>query len=93
MRLQNVRQGGGFGPKPETELLWLDLGCTTQTATGDGAWGWCDGAYEVVVVVGWCVRKMRGAERVGQKKPKRASVAWFQVAVGLQEVEGGAVGL
>jgi hypothetical protein len=29
----------------------------------------------------------------GPKQPKRAAVAQFRVAVGLQEVEGGAVGL
>jgi hypothetical protein len=59
-------------------------------AMGDGAQGWCDGAYKVVVVVGWCVHKTQDAELVGQKKLKRAR---FRVAVGLQEVEGVAVGL
>jgi len=37
---------------------------------GDGVQGWCNGAYEVVVVVGWCVHEMQGAELVGQKKTK-----------------------
>jgi len=53
-------------------------------------------------VVRWCVRgsggggvvRSRNARRGagGPKKPKRAAVARFRVAVGLQEVEGGAVG-
>ena len=47
----------------------------------------------VVVVVGLCIREMRGAERVGQKTRNRAAVTRFQAAMGLQEVERGAVGL
>ena len=45
------------------------------------------------MVAGSCVRETRGAELVGQKTQNRAAVAWFRAAVGLQAVEGGAVGL
>ena len=47
---------------------------------GDGAQGWCDDAYKVLVVVGWCVHKMRVAELVGQKK--RNELPWL--SFGLQ---------
>ena len=49
--------------------------------------------YEVVVVAGSCVHETQGAEQVGQKTRNRATVARFRAAVGLQAVEGGAVGL
>ena len=62
-------------------------------ATGDGAQGQCNSAYEVVVVVGGCIRKTQGMEWVGQKSQNRAAMARFWAAVGLQEVEGGTVGL
>jgi hypothetical protein len=36
------------------------LGAPCKTAKGDGAEGWCGGAYEVAVVVGLCAHKTRG---------------------------------
>jgi len=85
------------------ERVWVEIpkpsrcgsvsGAPCETAMGDSAQGWGGGTYEVVVVVGSCVRETRGAERVGQKTRNRAAVARFRAAVGLQEVEGGAVGL
>ena len=68
-------------------------GAPCETAMGDSAEGWGGGTYEVVVVVGSCVHETQGTERVGQKTRNRAAVARFRAAVGLQEVEGGAVGL
>jgi len=39
-------------------------------AMGDGEEMWCGGVYKVMVMVGLCVRAMRGAERVRAKKPE-----------------------
>jgi hypothetical protein len=64
-----------------------------ENTTGDIAYGWGGGMYKVVEVAGSCVHETRGAKQVGQKTPHRAAVARFRAAVGLQEVEGGAVEL
>jgi hypothetical protein len=43
------------------------LGAPCKTAKGDGAEGWCGGAYEVSAVVGLCAHEMRGREGVWAK--------------------------
>jgi hypothetical protein len=46
----------------------LASGTPCETAMGDGAYRWCGGVCEVVVVVGLRVRETRGEERVWVKK-------------------------
>ena len=65
-------------------LVVVEL-CARETGAREGGWaktrnravvqGWCDGAYMVVVVVGWCVRETQGAELVGQKN--RNELPWL----------------
>ena len=66
----------------------LASGAPCETAMGDGAYRWCGGGGEVVVVGGSRVCETRGEERVWVKKRNQAAMARFRAAVGLQEVEG-----
>ena len=57
-------------PKPSCRgsILWAPC----KTVKGDGAEGWCGGAYEVAAVVGLCTREMRGREGVWAKIQNQA---------------------
>ena len=64
----NARQRGGFGPKSETELLWLGL----RRAVRNSDRGWC--IEVVVVVVGLCAHETGGRQAGGlgqNPKPSR----------------------
>jgi hypothetical protein len=91
---RNVRQGWGVGPKLATELLWLGCGRAVRDGGGGLCVGWYDGAYKVMVVVGGCVLMKREAGVGGWAKTRnQAAMAWLRTGKGLQEVEGGTVGL
>ena len=79
VRSRNGSQGGVGPKKPQPSCRGSVAGAPCETATGEGAYGWHGGASEVVVVVGWCVRETRGAERVGQKNRNRAPWLGFGV--------------
>ena len=49
---------GVWAKRPKPSRRGSISGALCETAKGDGAEGWCGGAYEVVVVVvGLCARK------------------------------------
>jgi hypothetical protein len=60
--LVNTRQRGGFGPKFETELLWLSL----RRAVRNGDGGWC------IEVVWWCVQGGGGGGSVCSRNGRQA---------------------
>jgi hypothetical protein len=79
--------------KPETEPLRLDFRRAAWNSNG----GWC------IRVAWWCVQgdggggvvclcNVRHRVGMGQKTQNQAAMARFRAAVGLQEVERGAVG-
>jgi len=87
-----VKHEVGFGPKTEAEVLWLSFGHTVWNGNG----GWCVGVGR------WCIQCGGGGGVVhlkegeegrglGSKNQNWAAVAWFQAAIGLQEVKRGAI--
>ena len=52
-----------------------------ETAAGDGAYRWGGGAYEVVVVMGWCLCETRGGGCLSQKDKTEPS--WLSFGHGV----------
>jgi hypothetical protein len=63
---------GVWAKRPKLSHSGLISGAPCGTAKGDGAEGWCGGAYEVAAVVGLCARETQGRERVWAKIRNRA---------------------
>src|ERR1700734_3878497 len=83
------RRGWG-AKKPKLRCLGSISGAPSEVGVGSSGGRWCDGADEVVVVVGRCVPKREAGEGTeGQKSRNRAIVAPFQAALGR---EGGGRG-
>ena len=87
-------EGAGGAKNPKLRRLGSISGAPSEVGVGSSGGRWCDGADEVVVVVGRGVRKREAGEGTeGQKSRNRAIVARFRAALGLQEVERGSVAL
>jgi len=82
---------GGWGQKPQTETLGLDFGHAVGNGAGE-RWGEVV-VYAVATASGRLVRETRGWRGFGPKTPKRAAVARFGAASGLQAEMGDGVGL
>ena len=93
VRKREVGEGAG-AKNPKSRRLSSISGAPSEMGVGSSGGRWCDGADEVVVVVGRCICKREAREGAeGQKSRNRAIMAQFRAALGPQEVERGFVAL
>ena len=91
---RNVRLGKGVGAKNPKPRRWGSIsGAPLETALESDGGRWWGGVYAVATASGRLVRETRGWRGFGPKTPKRAAVARFGAASGLQAEMGDGVGL
>ena len=77
--LRTPRGEGDWVKNPKLSRRGSVSGMPRGTGTGDVAWGWHSGAYEVMVVVGGlCARKTRGGGGGWAETRNQAIMAQFR---------------